>query len=459
MKPVNPNATKEAVSLLEYLYSIAGKKIITGQHTQTVLMEEREYIRKHTGKLPKLMGFELLGYSPNINYGDAGEECLREVQENRHTVENAINWAVATDGIVYLCFHWFSPIGGHDKSFYSENTDFDPSKIFEDGTAERKAFYRDMDVIAKLLGDFKHRGIPVLWRPFHEADGTWFWWGSKGVETARELYKLMFDYYVNVKHLDNLLWVWNAVSEKGYPGDEYVDVVSRDIYAEPHTVTDYAARYEELIRNTSDKKVAALGEVGVIPDIELLERNHTPWAFYMTWSKEFCIGEKYNSTEALRRMYDSPYSVKLEKTGCPVNVTPETFDNLHSVVCGDNMYRDYETTVEITGIKAPSPVDLPHLMRHFADQIMSSRFSLNPVELAAMAHKRMIDIQPYSEGCFETAMALMNYIFACSNMPNIVIDPDDPLYHAALSSSTRTRDMEPFTKFVEGIIDKNKNLC
>ena len=253
MKPVNPNATKEAVSLLEYLYSIAGKKIITGQHTQTVLMEEREYIRKHTGKLPKLMGFELLGYSPNINYGDAGEECLREVQENRHTVENAINWAVATDGIVYLCFHWFSPIGGHDKSFYSENTDFDPSKIFEDGTAERKAFYRDMDVIAKLLGDFKHRGIPVLWRPFHEADGTWFWWGSKGVETARELYRLMFDYYVNVKHLDNLLWVWNAVSEKGYPGDEYVDVVSRDIYAEPHTVTDYAARYEELIRNTSDK--------------------------------------------------------------------------------------------------------------------------------------------------------------------------------------------------------------
>lgn len=90
MKPVNPNATKEAEKLLNYLYETAGKGIITGQHTQTNPMEEIAYIKEKTGFLPKLQGFELLAYSPNINYEDASEECLTEVEENKGTVETAI---------------------------------------------------------------------------------------------------------------------------------------------------------------------------------------------------------------------------------------------------------------------------------------------------------------------------------------------------------------------------------
>ena len=62
---------------------------------------------------------------------------------------------------------------------------------------------------------------------------------------------------------------------------------------------------------TSPDKVAALAEVGYMPDIERLEESHTPWAYYMTWSKEFCIGEQYNSKESLRAMYESDYSVTM----------------------------------------------------------------------------------------------------------------------------------------------------
>ena len=83
--PVNKNASKEARELLSYLESVAGKQLISGQHTQTVPMEEIEYIKEVTGKEPKLRGFELLAYSPNINYDDASEPCLTEVYENRNT--------------------------------------------------------------------------------------------------------------------------------------------------------------------------------------------------------------------------------------------------------------------------------------------------------------------------------------------------------------------------------------
>lgn len=309
--PVNQNATTNAKKLLNELYETAGKKIITGQHTQTNPMEEIAYIREVTGKEPKLRGFELLAYSPNINYDDASEPCLTEVYENRGTLDTAYRWAKENDGIVTFSFHWYSPVGGRDKAFYTEHTDFDARQVLVEGTPEREAFYHDMDVIAEELKRFCDADIPVLWRPFHESDGKWFWWGAQGPEVAAELYKLMYVHYTQVHHLDNLLWVWNCRLKEGYPGDEYVDVISVDIYLEKYAPTDYQEDYDKLIAETTKNKVAALAEVGYIPDIHMLEKSHTPWAYYMAWSKEFCIGEQYNSKQALKDMYSSDYAVTM----------------------------------------------------------------------------------------------------------------------------------------------------
>lgn len=310
-KTVNPNASERTQKLLNYLSETAGKAIITGQHTQTNPMEEIDYIREKTGKEPLLRGFEMLAYSPNINYADATEPCLTEVYENRGTMETALNWAKETDGIVTLTFHWFSPLGGHDKSFYAKNTDFDAKQILVEGTPERAAFYQDLDVIAAELQKFRDADIPILWRPFHEADGEWFWWGAKGAVVAMKLYRLMFDYFVNAKELDNLLWVWNCPIAEAYPGDDFVDIISVDIYLQKYEKTDYREQYEQLVQATSRNKTAALGEVGYLPDIELLAQSHTPWAYFMTWSKEFCIGEQYNTTDRLKSMYDSSYAVSV----------------------------------------------------------------------------------------------------------------------------------------------------
>lgn len=308
-KATNKNILQNAQNLLNYLCGAAGNKIITGQHTQTNFMEETEYIKKVTGKVPKLMGFELLAYSPNINYDDASEECLTEVKENKDTLNTALKIAETTDSIITFTFHWFSPLGGRDKSFYAKNTNFDPRKILVKDSEECKAFYSDMDKIAAELKIFCDKEIPVLWRPFHESDGTWFWWGSQGEETARELYKLMYDYYVNVHHLNNLLWVWNCRTRAGYPGDEFVDVISVDIYLPEYRSTDYREDYEKLINETTKNKVCALAEVGYMPDVKVLEETKTPWAYYMTWSKEFCMGEKYNSEKLLKEMYSSDHAI------------------------------------------------------------------------------------------------------------------------------------------------------
>lgn len=311
-QPVNPNAQPEVKKLLEYLNSIEGKAILTGQHTQTVKQEELLLIQKETGKLPAVCGFELLSYSPNINLEGASEACITEVVENRDTLKIAMDWA-NKGGILTFTWHWFSPIGGSDKSFYTEHTDFDASLALKEGTVENKAFVNDLDVMAELLKPFCEKHIPILWRPFHESEGGWFWWGAKGMDVARELFRFMFKYYTEHHHLDNLIWVWNNPKPEGYVGDEYCDIISRDQYPEPHKHGSFNDRYEELKFITKMNKGAAIAETGVIPDGEALQQDKTPWLWYMTWSKDFCLTENHNSFDALRKLYSCENAITLDK--------------------------------------------------------------------------------------------------------------------------------------------------
>lgn len=310
-KPCDPLATQEVKNVLEYLNSIEGKKMLTGQHTQSIPMEEAAHIKDLTGKLPAICGFELLGYSPNIRRDVSDEACLKEVDDNLGTIEKAFEWA-EKGGLVTYTWHWFSPLGGAGKAFYAEHTDFDASKAATEGTEEYIAMMKDLDFMAELLRPFQNKRIPILWRPFHESDGTWFWWGAKGPGPAKKLWQIMFDYFTKEKGLHNLIWVWNSGIKEGYVGDEYCDIISRDLYPEAHSKNAYVTEYENLIKITDAKKGTALAEVGVIPDMELVQKEKMPWLWYMTWSHEFCLKEDFNYFDALKAAYASDYSVTLE---------------------------------------------------------------------------------------------------------------------------------------------------
>lgn len=311
--PCNPNASKEVKAVLKYLSELSGKGIITGQHTQTRVQKELKFIEEVTGKLPALCGFELLSYSPNINYENSSPECLLEIEENRNTLENAWDWVLNKKGLMTFTWHWFSPFGSFDKGFYAEKTSFDASKAVVEGTEENKALLSDMDHMAGILKEFCDKHIPILWRPFHEAEGNWFWWSSKGPDTAKKLYRLMYDRYTNHHKLNNLIWVWNSPLKEGYVGDDVVDVISRDLYPPKHNHTDLKKEYEELIEITPSNKLTALAEIGVIPSLSRLSETRIPWAWYMTWSNDFGSTEDWTSKEELYSAYNSEYAVTLDK--------------------------------------------------------------------------------------------------------------------------------------------------
>ena len=311
-KPCNPNALPCVHRLLEYLGALSGRGILTGQHTKTRGMEELRHIERITGRQPALLGFELLSYSPNINYWDTDEECMEEVANNYGTLRQAWEWA-AQKGVITFTWHWFSPLGGRSKSFFTKNTDFDAARAVMPGTAEHRALLADMDMMAALLRPFCDAGIPILWRPFHEGEGDWFWWGAQGAEPLKALWRLMYTRYTELHGLNNLIWVWNSPEPECYPGDDVVDIISRDMYPPAHRHTACMGELNGLKKITRQHKLALIGETGTIPSAAELEREQAEWVSYMTWCGDFVMTEDWTTDEALRAMYTHPWAVTRDR--------------------------------------------------------------------------------------------------------------------------------------------------
>lgn len=90
-------------------------------------------------------------------------------------------------------------------------------------------------MIAIQLGKLQVAGVPVLWRPLHEAEGGWFWWGRAGSGVFVQLWRMLYARLVEHHGLRNLVWVYTSAgdcctSHAWYPGDHVVDVIATDAY-------------------------------------------------------------------------------------------------------------------------------------------------------------------------------------------------------------------------------------
>ena len=176
---------------------------------------------------------------------------------------------------------------------------------------------KDIDNVARELLKMQEAGVPVLWRPLHEASGGWFWWGAEGADTYKKLYILLYDTLTNEYGLNNLIWLWNGQDAEWYPGDDYVDIVGIDIYAGEHA---YGSQMEQFLTNLSysgGKKMVVLSENGTMIDPDLAVRDRAMWGFFCTWSGEFVMtdgirksySEQYTDIEMLTKVYNSEHVI------------------------------------------------------------------------------------------------------------------------------------------------------
>ena len=204
------------------------------------------------------------------------EDVLKSLQEGGLIIGGHDYTAVA----VYLENNGTALDPNKDYAFYKADTEFDATNATVEGTWENKVFTEDLKNAAAYLKLLRDADIPVLWRPFHEAAGGWFWWG-KDAASFKSLWIAMFNYF-KTEGLDNLIWVWTTEGNDAdwYPGDQYVDIVGRDVYNKE--TADCVSEYTSIAGNYGNK-IVSLSECGTVGLISEQWASGARWSWFMPW--------------------------------------------------------------------------------------------------------------------------------------------------------------------------------
>ena len=282
------NADACAKRLYSFICDSYGKRIISGvqecpgrRHHDL----ETDYLYTEVGKLPAIRGLDFIH--------DDYDGVVRRARE----------WH-ARGGIVTICWHT-GLVGNSYPASKEEYPDFE--RLFTPGTGENALLMSRWDRAAAALGELRSAGIPVLWRPFHEFDGQWFWWGKDGSASFRRLWRMMYEKFTNDYRLHNLVWVYGysgEVKPGWYAGDDVCDIVGSDNY----DGTTNSAAWKRLL-NVTDMPLA-FHEVGKLSRIDDFVSDGCLWSWFMNWHTVYLKDE--NTPERLREVYADPRVITLD---------------------------------------------------------------------------------------------------------------------------------------------------
>ena len=339
------NATSETKALMKYLKSVYGNHILSGQQEiygggmngDGNMEKEFDWLLENTGKLPAIRGFDMMNYNPLYGWEDG-------------TTERLIDWVTKKGGIATVCWHINVPIDFKNytlgdevdwkdctyKNYQSSNGTFDTSKAVVEGTKEYEYFMAAVDDLAEQLLLCQEAGVPIIFRPLHEAqgnegnygDGTaWFWWGDRGAEVYKELWKLLYTTLTEKYELHNLIWEFNsynyANSPTWYPGDDYVDIVAYDKYnvennrddglSSGPNVSAISRIFNYLYNWVDGGKMLAISECDTVPTVENMTVEDAGWLYFCPWYGDYLMSERYQDPETLSEIYNSDYCITLDE--------------------------------------------------------------------------------------------------------------------------------------------------
>ncbi len=223
-------ASKETVLLFYNLKKLSEHKVVFGHHDATAYGvgwygKDSSDIKSVVNSYPGLYGWDFMHITSSNN-------------PIRHFMKKLVSDAYKRGGINTFCWHYYNPVT--DNSFY--DTTIAVNKILPGGGFYLK-YLRALDSIANFANNLKDstgKLIPIIFRPFHEFDGNWFWWSKNfcSKEEFIELWRTTVTYLRDKKGVKNFLYAYspdrNFYTEEEYldryPGDEYVDVLGMDNY-------------------------------------------------------------------------------------------------------------------------------------------------------------------------------------------------------------------------------------
>jgi mannan endo-1,4-beta-mannosidase len=299
--PANPNANPKARAILDYFQSLGTnqyKRLVSGQFVgagRSASLRLMNGIHEETGQWPALMGTDY------ADFANGGVTC----KAPNHAAIQYWN----EGGLVTISTHLYDPQNTNGGGLRDKGVDLET--LLTSGTDTHNRWMAELDTIAAGLQELKDAGVVVLWRPFHEMNGDWFWWGAKDPAAFIKLWRQMFDYFTKIKGLDNLLWVYSPNHGRKtadyYAGDHYVDLVGLDAYMD-FVDTDHIHGYAEVAKIGKPFGFAEYGPHGASHPpgdydyrrfLDGVKTNFPAAVFFMCWNANWSLARNNNAREML----------------------------------------------------------------------------------------------------------------------------------------------------------------
>jgi mannan endo-1,4-beta-mannosidase len=273
---VDPRATAETRALFANLRRLAGRQVMFG-HQESLAYgfrwtgdSGRSDVKDASGSFPAVYGWDL---GPLFSRRPGGAARLRAW----------IAEGYGRGGVITMSWHMGNPVSGRDAW---DTTVAVPHLL--PGGSHHAAYRATLDTVADFFLSLRARGrdgrealVPVVFRPYHETTGGWFWWGRRHATAAEyaALWRFTVAYLRDARQVHNLLWsystdVFDSPADylERWPGDAWVDVLGFDDYGSvrtPETRAVLVRRLRDVVTLADARgKVAALTETGVetVPD-------------------------------------------------------------------------------------------------------------------------------------------------------------------------------------------------
>lgn len=319
--PVNPNANRQTMKIMDYFSEIYGKKTLTGQQVTVGTNAEIAAIAGKTDRLPAIRISDLTFAQENSPFYD----------EDLTDIGLAEEWSNA-GGLVGYNWTWYSP--SETSHYLSSMTDFrfenvytdnDISgismekieELFGDGEISRECYeiMVSLDEMIETLKILQDKKITVLFSPLANGGLGGYWW-SDSSDSYKWLWQTMVKRCNNYHGLSNIIWVWNGGSTEFYPGDDYVDIIGENIYNA--TGDSGNGRFMGLAEYRSER-AAAMTDCLILPDPDVLTRDNARWLWFALGKGDNIIDEngtltnRYTTAELLDRGYNHECFVTLDE--------------------------------------------------------------------------------------------------------------------------------------------------
>jgi mannan endo-1,4-beta-mannosidase len=302
------SANQNTQMLMNYLTGTYGQYTLAGHQqdsSKNLPFPSATYLNLSGGLKPAIRSSDFMEYSPSrLAFGS----------NPNNESEQSIAWAKQNNGIISMNWHWNAPanlVNSTDwpwwKGFYTQATTFNlAGALANPSGGDYQLLLRDIDAVSRQLLKFQDAGVPVIWRPLHEAQGNangtsgsgaWFWWGAAGPDAFKQLWRLMYN-RMTAPHADaslpggvypglhNLIWEFTSSAAKTgylnwYPGDDVVDMLGLDIYTDPSS--SMSGEWYDVLSQFNGRKMISLSESGTLPNAAAMKTFNIGWDYFSLW--------------------------------------------------------------------------------------------------------------------------------------------------------------------------------